>query len=200
MKSKPTSEQTDILPTGKFCSDNSQPTREHLSSNQSTYSQSRASKQPQRHLHLLTASPVEDTFVAAPYPSLRTQPRTKGHGRQDPRPFSYSCGSNPLAVSMDLEPLRRETVNQEKGGDEFHDGRSDDLYDLYNACNGVLCDGVLDIRKLDELSPDEAEFLDIPRLREIWEHISSGCLQCQAIIKTLNSARESLRKRAAEHG
>ncbi|MEN3333061.1 MAG: hypothetical protein V7641_2426, partial [Blastocatellia bacterium] len=75
---------------------------------------------------------------------------------------------------------------QEKSGDEFHDSESDDLYDLYNACNGALLDGLLDVRKLDELSAAEAKVLDIARLKQVWQHMASGCAECRAIIATLN--------------
>ena len=83
----------------------------------------------------------------------------------------------------------RKTVDQEKSTDPFHDNESGDIFDLFNACNGVLHNGRLDIRKLDELGPEEAEVLDIPRLRKVWHHADSGCAQCEAIITTLNSAR-----------
>ena len=89
-------------------------------------------------------------------------------------------------------------MDQEKGGDPFHDDESEDVYDLYNACNGVIHDGLLDIRKLDELSPEEREFLNVPRLRKVWDHVATGCTQCHTIINTLNLARERLKKRTAE--
>ena len=89
-------------------------------------------------------------------------------------------------------------MNQEKGNDPFHNSERGDVYDLYNACNGVLHDGLLDIRKLDELSAEEVEYLDLPRLRKVWQHTASGCIQCKTIINTLNSARQSLRMNAAE--
>ena len=89
-------------------------------------------------------------------------------------------------------------MDQEKDNDSFHNSEWGDVYDLYNACNGVIHDSLLDVRKLDELSPEECEFLNIPRLREVWEHTASGCAQCHAIITSLNSARERLRKRPTE--
>jgi hypothetical protein len=72
---------------------------------------------------------------------------------------------------------------------EFHDSDSGDIFDLYNACNGVVHDGFLDIRKLDELSNEEREVLNVERLREIWLHTTSGCPNCAGIISTLNSVR-----------
>ena len=80
-------------------------------------------------------------------------------------------------------------MDQEKGTDQFHDNESEDVYDLYNICNGVMHEGRLDIRKLSELSQEELEMFDVARLREIWEHTASGCVECDEIIDTLNSAR-----------
>ena len=81
--------------------------------------------------------------------------------------------------------------------DPLHYRKVEDLYDLYNACNGVMHNGLLDIRKLAELSAEETEVLDIERLRQVWEHMES-CGRCQAIVKKLNSIREEMRKRADE--
>ena len=64
---------------------------------------------------------------------------------------------------------------------------------LYNACNGMMQEGLLDIRKLDELSPEELEVFDVAQLRAAWRHIAAGCAQCEGIIQTLNIAREMLR-------
>jgi hypothetical protein len=83
-------------------------------------------------------------------------------------------------------------VAQEKGNDQFHDSESEDVedvYDLYLACDGMLHNGVLDMRKLDELSKEQLEVWNLKRLREIGAHVASGCAQCAAIIRTLNLAR-----------
>ena len=96
--------------------------------------------------------------------------------------------------------LRRETMDRkiDIDDDQFHDSATEDLYDLYNACNGVMHEGLLDVRKLDELSAEEIEVLDIDRLREVWHHMASGsgCDRCKAIVNTLNSVREQRRKQA----
>lgn len=89
-------------------------------------------------------------------------------------------------------------MDQEKDKEEFHDNEHDVLYDLYNACNGTLHNGVLDIRKLDDLSEEEREVLDIPRLKEVWAHVVAGCTKCAAIIATLNFARRVLRERTGK--
>jgi hypothetical protein len=82
---------------------------------------------------------------------------------------------------------------QEKDNDQIHDSNVQDLYDLYNACNGEMHEGLLDIRKLEELSKEEREFLDIKRLREVWHHMASDCNKCKEIVTKLNSYRESMR-------
>ena len=82
---------------------------------------------------------------------------------------------------------------------QFHDSDSDeDVYDLFNACNGIMADGFLDVTRLDELSPEEKEVLNVPRLREIWAHTRTGCGHCATVIRTLNVLRATLRERAAE--
>ena len=82
----------------------------------------------------------------------------------------------------------------------FHDRDSDDIYDLYNACNGAISDGMLDVRKLDELTKEEREVLNVQRLRELWTHIASGCTRCETIITTLNISRETMREHRAVAG
>jgi hypothetical protein len=90
-------------------------------------------------------------------------------------------------------------VEEEKDADPFHDaGDGEDIYDLYNACNGAVLDGLLDISKLDEYSPGQAEALNVPRLREIWFHTKSGCVKCERIIRTLNRVRKMLRESREE--
>lgn len=82
---------------------------------------------------------------------------------------------------------------------QFHDSDSSgDVYDLYNACNGIVINGLLDVTKLDELSAEEKEVFDVRRLREVWAHTATGCARCAAIIKTLNLVRVKLRGAAAE--
>jgi hypothetical protein len=89
-------------------------------------------------------------------------------------------------------------VNQEnEADDDFHDSDAEDVYDLYLVCNGALLDnGLLDARKLDELTPEESQILNVPRLREIWRHTATGCEQCKDIIRTLNIVRNVLREGA----
>ncbi len=78
-------------------------------------------------------------------------------------------------------PVQNET-------DEFHDSDVD-IFDLYNACNGIIRGGFLDVRELDKYSPDDAKALNVPRLKEIWEHTTTGCPQCREIIEGLHVVR-----------
>ena len=97
------------------------------------------------------------------------------------------CG---LEVAPPDKPLEEEEpLPPEETDDQFHDSDLGDIYDLYNACNGAMDGDLLDVRKLDELSPDEKAALDVKRLREVWEHTNSGCDTCANIVRTLNAAR-----------
>ena len=84
--------------------------------------------------------------------------------------------------------------------DEFHNSEVGDIYDLYNACNGVLINGKLDIRKLDEYSAEDAEELNVPRLREVWAHMAAGCPLCENIISALNNLRGVVKSARATCG
>ncbi|HEX5731592.1 MAG TPA: hypothetical protein VF131_02065 [Blastocatellia bacterium] len=90
-------------------------------------------------------------------------------------------------------------MDQERGN-EFHKGDSepDELYDLYNICNGRLYEGRLDLRRLDELSRQEEKIFDVAKLRRLGAHLAGGCARCEAIIKTLNAARQALSRSAAD--
>jgi hypothetical protein len=104
----------------------------------------------------------------------------------------------PVTLRRPTESLRRRDVQHRKKNDPFHDSETD-LFDLFNACDGVVLEnGLLDVSQLDQFTPDEAEALNVPRLREIWKHTESGCAQCAAIISTLNRIRGALREDAAE--
>ena len=87
-------------------------------------------------------------------------------------------------------------MEQQTNTDEFHDSESEDIYDLYNACNGVLHNGLLDIRKLEEYTPKESQALNFSRLREIWAHTASGCSKCDDIVRALNRIRGVLKESA----
>ena len=76
---------------------------------------------------------------------------------------------------------------------EFHDSDGGDIYALYNAVDGVMVDGLLDVRKLEEYSAEDAEALNVPRLREVWAHTASGCSVCEGIIHALSRLRKSLK-------
>jgi hypothetical protein len=74
---------------------------------------------------------------------------------------------------------------------EFHNSELD-VYALFNACDGVIINGLLDVRKLEEYGPEDAEALNVPRLREVWEHTASGCPKCKDIVHALSGLRESV--------
>lgn len=76
---------------------------------------------------------------------------------------------------------------------EFHDSEAGDIYALYNAVDGVIVDGLLDVRKLEEYSAEDAKALNVPRLREVWEHTASGCSVCEGIIHALSRLRKSFK-------
>jgi len=80
---------------------------------------------------------------------------------------------------------------------DFHDSEAGDVFDLYNACNGVFHDGRLDVRKLDELSEEELQIFNVARLKQIWAHTASGCSACENIIASLDQARGMVRAKVS---
>ena len=78
--------------------------------------------------------------------------------------------------------------------DDFHNSEIGDVYDLYNACNGVMYNDLLDKSKLKEYGPDDYEVLNVPRLLEVWEHTASGCSKCEGIIMALNRLRGEIKE------
>jgi hypothetical protein len=78
---------------------------------------------------------------------------------------------------------RRKPVGSDSA--HYHDSEIGDIYDLFNACNGIVRDGYLDVQQLDQYSPEEAETLNIIRLREVWEHTITGCLHCRHVVDAL---------------
>jgi hypothetical protein len=92
-----------------------------------------------------------------------------------------------LSENRGRRPVQNET-------DEFHDSDSDvDVFDLYNACNGIIRGDFLDVRELDKYNPEDAKALNVPRLKVIWEHTTTGCLQCREIIEALHVVRRAAR-------
>jgi hypothetical protein len=82
--------------------------------------------------------------------------------------------------------------------EHFHDSELD-VYDLFNACDGVLnSDGFLDVEQLNHYSPDEAEELNVAWLRAVWEHTATGCERCAEIVEDLQTLRGKLRERSAK--
>lgn len=78
--------------------------------------------------------------------------------------------------------------------DEFHNSATGiDIYALYNAVNGKMRGRFLDVSELDKYSPADAEALNVPRLKEIWEHTRTDCDQCREIIDALDAVRGAIR-------
>jgi len=152
-----------------------------------------------RHEFLPTELPVNRTLVVAPLPSLWRDIRCAAiaiPGGQPSRRF-FETGDRAGTVSakaitedfVQQNILRRNAMK--RGNHQFHDSESDDIYDLYNVC---MENGLLDLRRLDEISDDERELFDIERLKEFGAHVISGCITCQTVINTLNFAREELKQ------
>jgi len=78
----------------------------------------------------------------------------------------------------------------ENDSDHFHDSESGDIYDLFNACNGIIVrDGLLDVDQLNNYTAKEAEALNIIRLKQVWEHTRTGCPDCRKIVAALHALR-----------
>jgi len=111
-------------------------------------------------------------------------------GLNQPGLFSDSTS----AIFLSSENERRPPVQKERN-DEFHDSDSGvDIFALYNACNGIIRRGFLDVSELDKYSPADAKALDVPRLKKTWEHTLTGCSQCREIIEALHGIREEVRE------
>jgi hypothetical protein len=120
-------------------------------------------------------------FTALPFPDSRI-----------PATLPGIFDAQPPSVRLPRPTRRTRPVTQPKGTDSFHDSESEDIYDLYNACNGIVRNGLLDINELNKLSQPESAALNVPRLKEIWQHTAAGCPQCANIIELLNLARAAL--------
>ena len=89
-------------------------------------------------------------------------------------------------------PPGRPDVEKPESTDSFHNSESEDIFDLYNACNGIVRNGLLDIDELGKLTRQESEALNVSKLKDIWRHTASGCARCANIIEILNLARQTL--------
>jgi hypothetical protein len=77
----------------------------------------------------------------------------------------------------------------------FHQENPEGVYNLYNACNGKIKNGLLDIAELERLTDEERKLLNVVTLYEAWQHVAAGCSECERIIETLNYARRMMRER-----
>src|SRR4029078_1777526 len=98
--------------------------------------------------------------------------------------FFDSRRPNPSAKSAAL--VRRKTLAEKQTRHHsFHESESD-IYELYNACNGIVReDGLLDIRELNDFTPEEAVALNVARLKKIWDHTAPRWSQSAQTVKTL---------------
>ena len=126
---------------------------------------------------------------AAPLPSLETTFSSQGPGAVQPGPFF----DTPQCLPLYNDPRRKNPLPTDVDAGQFHDSELGDVYDLYNACNGVIReDGLLDVRKLKELSAEEKAVLNVSRLKEVWEHTATThCPICARIVRTLNEVRQA---------
>jgi hypothetical protein len=134
--------------------------------------------------------------AADPTPLSETIFSSRSPGAVQPGIF-FGPG-NSLRVAPQKRASRREALAQQADVRGFHDSELGDVYDLYNACNGAMVGGLLDVDKLDELSPEEKKELNVKRLKEVWHHTATGCATCAHIIRTLNAARGILREEREE--
>jgi len=137
-------------------------------------------------------------YAASPDAGATLFWRTISGGNGPGRPGLFFQLNHPRALWRVSDYPGRMPMNNEKDTDDFHDSGSEDIYDLYNACNGIVRNGLLDVNQLDEFDPDDARALNVPRLREIWDHTRSGCRQCEQIIEALHILRTTVREVARD--
>lgn len=184
MKNEITKEQIQNLPVSRRCGHLVRTPIKRLDCHNRVRAQLRVSKE-HWHEYVLKQFPVGRKLVVAPLLSSWGIPGTQDPGKVNQG--SIFLRTKRISRMNGSYLLRRKTV----GNNQFHNRESEgDLHDLYNACYSR--NGVLDFQKLDELSEDEAEYLNVPRLKELGVHVASGCAECAAIIKTLNWARGAL--------
>jgi hypothetical protein len=148
--------------------------------------------------HFLESSYPGRFGAAAPASLLGTIFSRHSPGAIPPGIF-FGTGRS-LWVAPHKKTSRRETLIRQADVRQFHDNDLGDVYDLYNACNGAMAGELLDVRKLDEMSPEEQKALNVKRLKEVWDHTATGCATCANIIRTLNAARGLLKeKRGSAH-
>jgi hypothetical protein len=131
--------------------------------------------------------------VAAPNRLLEMIFSSRSPGALQPGIF-FDTGSS-LRFAPQKKTSGREPLARQADVRQFHDSDLGDVYDLYNACNGAMVGNLLDVRKLDELSPKEKKALNVKRLKEVWDHTATGCATCANIIRTLNAARGILKEK-----
>jgi hypothetical protein len=163
---------------------------EHVNSPLQTTLESSAREQVALTLPSKTNLHLKHTFAtwrAAALPWSRSSSELLP-GPDGPGFFMNQCRTSSFSLASEFP--RSKAVQNDT---EFHDSESGDIYDLYNACNGIVgIDGFLDVEQLNNYTPDEAEELNVPRLGEVWEHTKTGCLKCREIVRALNKVRRAV--------
>ena len=106
--------------------------------------------------------------AAAPTTPSEITSGTRSPRTNYPGIFLIPRGGLPAVTTVE-ELSSRGKLPPTEDSAQYHDSELGDIYDLFNACNGAMSGGLLDVRKLDELTEREREALDLGRLRLVWE-------------------------------
>jgi hypothetical protein len=190
MERKSTSEETQGLSSDDLCDHRSENTYGDLDGGRPV--DAPLAYEGEGREYYLESSYAGRFGAAGPTPLLETIFSSRSPGAIQPGIF-FGPGDS-LRVAPRKRASRREALAQQADVRGFHDSELGDVYDLYNACNGAMVGDLLDVRKLDELSPEEKKALNVKRLKEVWDHTATGCTTCAHIIRTLNAVRGVLRE------
>lgn len=188
MDSKSTSEETQGLSADDLCDHRPQTLCGDLDASRPDTARADESEGWE---YLLDPAYARRVGAAAPLPLLETILSSRSPGALKPGIF-FESRRDLQELPWDKDPKDQDLPDR-ADVEQFHNSKLGDVYDLYNACNGVMLDGLLDVRKLRQLSPEEREVLDVRRLKEVWEHTATGCATCARIVRSLNEARSALR-------
>ena len=150
------------------------------------------------HVGPSQTAPAPGRATPRPSASAQRSPSWEEHASQEVEHQAGGDGlrraSQPATPEAISSPGRKTVHIEEEEGDSFHDSESQDIFDLFNAVNGVVLEnGLLDASKLNEYGPADAEALNVPRLWEIYDH-ATGCDQCKQIIRALYDLRRTLKR------
>ena len=152
-----------------------------------------ASQKALRYLALETRAGARLALESGPDSACGERQRVTAPGTHSPRIGRPERILSPRDDRDADDISRRRELFPPEDDAQYHDNELGDVYDLYNACNGVMSGELLDVRKLEELTAQEREVLDVERLRKVWEHTATGCSTCAQIVRTLNHLRGKLK-------